>query len=57
MNIRQKIKQRGYPGKGKKVYRGKFRLSAKRLAEICKKGEELLLNTTPNEITEFRKWN
>jgi len=38
------------------VKRGRFRMTSEELSAISKKGAELLLNATPEDMNKYRKW-
>ena len=38
------------------VYISRFRPTRAELEEICKKGEELILNSAPDEMKKFTRW-
>ena len=40
----------------KLVYKSRWRPTRAELEEICRKGEELLFNATPDEMKQFREW-
>lgn len=40
----------------KQVKAGSFRLTSEELSAISKKGADLLLNATPEDMNNYRKW-
>lgn len=47
--------ERGYTEDQAKVFKGQFRPSAERLREIARKGGEIILNSTEEELEDFRE--
>lgn len=49
-------RQRKYFTYLRRIKKGEFRVTREELREIARRGTELLLNATPDDLKTFRKW-
>lgn len=55
MNISKRLKKRFNPPH-LRVIRGEFRVTKRELKKICKRGAELLLNATEEQLSYYKTW-